>query len=243
VRTLEHSQADPDFRWLVAYVEANVPLMERVHLAYARAHADSGEALVMPVRLMEASCEELSGQPADGLHISPARSEEKALLAEHIALHRPACYVDALDLSRERLELTEVTRAWNAAGLERERHILVARRDNVPLAAIVMELGPLGTNLFRLLDSARLFPLYPEGREAYVALLDEARRWYASRHRSAFVLVREDEDDSYAAAARLRDEPGAQPCLWLLAARLMPELLEHVSEATVGRLPSEHRNV
>ncbi len=241
VRTLEHSQSDPDFRWLLAYVESTVPLMERVHLAYARNHADSGEALVMPVRLMDVSCDEESGLPADGLHIGPARSEEKTLLAEHIALNRPACYVDALDFSRERLELDEVRKTWNAAGLERERHILVARRDGMPLAAIVLELGPPGTNLFRLLDSARLFPLAPEGREAYVALLDEARRWYVSRGRSAFVLVREDEDDSYAAAARLRDEPAARPCLWLLAARLLPELLEHVSEATVGRLPSEHR--
>ena len=237
VRTLEHAQADPDFRWLVAYAESTVPLMERVHLAFARAHAAKGEALVMPVRLMQVSCDEESGLPADGLQLGPARFEEKSLLAEHIALHRPACYVDALDFSRERLELREVRETWNAAGLERERHVLVARRDDVPLAAIVLELGHPGTNLFRLLDTARLFPLAPEGREAYVALLDEARRWYAQRGRSSFVLVREDEDDSYAAAARLRDEPGAQPCLWLLSARLLPEFLEHVSEATVGRLP------
>ncbi len=241
VRTLEHSQSDPDFRWIVAYVESTVPLIERVHIGYARAHADSGEALVMPVRLMDVNCDEESGLPADGLDIGPARSEEKRRLAEELARIRPASYVDALDFSRERLELHAVTETWRAAGLERERHILVARRDGVALAALVLELGPLGTNLFRLLDTARLFPLAPEGREAYVALLDEARRWYARRGRTSFVFLREDEDDSYAAAARLHDEPGSKPCLWLLAARMLPEFLEHISESTVGRLPPVSR--
>ncbi len=236
VRTLEHAQADPDFRWLVAYVESTVPLMERVHLSYARAHAGGGEALVMPVRLMDVRCDEESGLPADGLDIGPVRFEEKALLAEQLFLTRPTSYVDALDFSRDRLELREVTQTWHAAGLERERHILVARREGVPQAAIVLELGPPGVNLFRLLDAARLFPLAPGGQETYVALLDAARRWYAQRGRTAFVFIREDEDDSYAAAARLHDEPGARPCLWLLSARMLPEFLEYVSEATVGRL-------
>ena len=236
VRTLEHSQSDPDFRWIVAYVESTVPLIERVHIGYARAHQDSGAALVMPVRMMDVKCDEESGLPTDGLDIGPALSEEKALLADEIARTRPASYVDALDFTRERLELREVTRTWNEAGLERERHVLVARRDGVALAALVLELGHPGSNLFRLLDVARLFPLAPEGREAFVALLDEARRWYAQRGRTSFVFLREDEDESYAAAARLHDEPGARPCLWLLSARMLPEFLEHISESTVGRL-------
>ncbi|WP_257454716.1 PilZ domain-containing protein [Archangium lipolyticum] len=242
VRTLEHSQSDPHFRWLIAYAESTVPLMERVHIAYARAQAPSGDALVMPVRLMDVSCEEESGLPADGLDIGPAHASEKLLLAEEIARTRPACYVDALDFSRERMDMRDASETWLSAGLERERRILVARRDGVPLAAIVLELGPPGTNLFRLLDAARLFPLAPEGRDAYVALLDEARRWYARRGRSSFVFLREDEDDSYAAAARLHDEPGTRPCLWLLSARLLPEFLEYVSEATVGRLMPANRN-
>ncbi|MFL5351553.1 hypothetical protein [Archangium sp.] len=239
VRTLEHAQSDPDFRWLVAYVETTVPLFERVHLPFAREHWRSGDALLMPVRLMEARCDEPSGQPSGGFEMGPARFAEKALLAEEISRTRPAPYVDALDLSRDRLDLRDTTATWRAAGLERERQVLVARRDGVPVAAIVLELGQPGTNLFRLLDAARLFPLSPEGPEAYVALLDEARAWYARRGRTSFVLVREDEDDSYAAAARLHDEPGAKPCLWLLSARMLPEFLEYVSEATVGRLPPE----
>lgn len=237
VRTLEHAQSDPDLRWLATYADATQPLMERIHLAFAREHAASGDALVMPVRLLHARCDEESGLSAEGLDIGPARTEEKALLVEELSITRPACYVEALDLTRERLELREATQSWRTAGLERERQILVARRDGVPLAAAVLELGEPGTSLQRLLDSVRLFPLAPEGRDTFVALLDAARRWYAQRGRTTFVFVHEDADDSATAAARLHGFADTHPCLVLLSARLLPELLEHVSEATVGHLP------
>lgn len=233
-RTLEHSQGDPEFRWMFCYGEATVPWMERTHMRFGRKHQDSGQALVMPLRLMDVECDEPSGQPASHLDIGPASIGEKYLLAEEIARTRPACYVEALDFNRERLELWGVSRAWQGAGMERERKILVARRQGLPLAALVLELGQPGTNLFRLMDSARLFPLSARGRDAYVALLDEARRWFASRGRTSFVFLCEDEG-GYAKVARLHDDPTAQPALWIISASLLPEFLEHINEQSYGR--------
>jgi hypothetical protein len=99
----------------------------------------------------------------------------------------------------------------------------------MPLAALVLELGHPGTSLFRLLDAARLFPLSSEGRSAYVALLDEARRWFALRGRSSFVYLCEDGGE-YAQVARLHDDSSARPCLWIIPASLVPEFLEHLHE-------------
>lgn len=236
VRTLEHAQGDPDFKWAFSYAESTVPWVYRTHVRFAQRLQDSGQqGLVMPLRMMDVECGELSGQPVGDLDIGPASIGEKYLLAGEIARTRPACYVEALDFTRERLELWGVSRAWQGAELERERRIFVARRQGVPLAALVVELGHPGTNLFRLLDSARLFPLVPEGkRSAYVALLDEARRWFAARGRSSFVFLCED-DGAYAQAARLHDDPATQPCLWIIPASQVPEFLEHVSEQSVGR--------
>ena len=233
-RTLEHSQGDPEFRWMFCYGEATVPWMERTHMRFGRLHQDSGQALVMPLRLMDVECDEPSGQPTGSLDIGPASIGEKYLLATEIARTRPGCYVEALDFTRERLELWGVSRAWQDAGLERERKILVARRQGLPLAALVLELGQPGTNLFRLLDSARLFPLSARGKDAYVALLDEARRWFARRGRTSFVFLCEDEG-GYARVARLHDDPATQPALWIISASLMPEFLEHINEQSYGR--------
>ncbi|MFY0569482.1 hypothetical protein ACN28E_37440 [Archangium lansingense] len=234
LRTLEHAQGDPEFRWAFCYGESTVPWIYRTHVRFAQRMQGSGQSLLMPLRMMDVECSELSGHPAGDLDIGPASIGEKYLLAGEIARTRPACYVEALDFTRDRLELWGISRAWQGAGLERERRILVARRQGVPLAAVVLELGHPGTNLFRLLDSARLFPLAPEGkRSAYVALLDEARRWFALRGRSSFVFLCEDEG-AYARAARLHDDPSTQPCLWIIPASHVPEFLEHVSEQSVG---------
>jgi hypothetical protein len=234
LRTLEHSQGDPELRWMFCYAEPTTPWMYRTHLRFARRMQDSGQSLVMLMRRMEADCGELSGRSAADLDIGPATIGEKYLLASAIARTRPTCYVEALDFCRERLELWGVSRAWQGAGLERERRIFVARRQAVPLAALVLEVGQPGTSLYRLLDSARLFPLSQDGQSAYVALLDEARRWFALRGRDSFVYLCEDGGD-YAEEARLREDASSQVCLWIISAALVPEFLEHIHEQSIGR--------
>jgi hypothetical protein len=233
-RTLEHAQGDASFRWLFCYAEATVPWMQRTHLRFAERVRDPGGALCMNLRLMDVACAELSGEPAGGLEVGPATLGEKQQLVWELARTRPASYVEALDFTRDRLDLRDPARAWSDGGLQRERRILVARRDGEPLAALVLELGQPGTNLFRLLDSARLFPLAPGAQQAYVALLDEARRWFAQRGRSAFTYLCEDEG-AYAERARLHDDPTTRPFLWILPASLVPEFLEHIQEQSVGR--------
>jgi hypothetical protein len=176
--------------------------------------------------------------------IGPATPGERALLASEIARLRPASYVEALDLSAEALDLTDAARAWREAGLERERHILVARRQGRPLAAAVLELGQRGSNLFRLLDAMRLFPLAPEAWEASQALLDAARAWYASRGRDTFVLMQEDGLDSLTPSVSSGDaHGGARPSLWLISAELLPEFLEHIHTQTAGRLPTPQKEL
>jgi len=241
VRMVEHARGDPECRWLGAYIESTVPFVHRAHVGFARRMSGSDRVLLLPLRMIDVACGEPSGLGAEGLDVGPATAAERALLAREIARTRPASYVEALDLGPEALDLEDGARPWREAGLERERHLLVARRGGKPLAAAVLEVGPRGTNPFRLLDAARLFPLCLEGRDAYVALLDEARRWYVRQGRESFVFMREDGDTSYAEAARLHDDATtAQPCLWLIHADFVPEFLEHVHEQTVGRLPHTH---
>ncbi|MBM7118170.1 hypothetical protein [Archangium primigenium] len=238
--TLEHTQIDPDLRWMISYAESTVPWVQRTHLAFAQRLGAEGQALVMPLRLMDAECAEMSDEPrGEDVEIGPASIGEKLMLARELARTRPASYVEALDFSRERLELRGASRMWMQEGLTRERRVLVARREGVAVAALVLELGPPGTNLFRLMDAARLFPLGPEGPDTYVALLDEARRWFALRGRTAFVYLCEDAG-GYARRARLHDDPAMRPFLWVIPASRIPEFLEHIQEQSVGRQQRSH---
>ncbi|WP_224248126.1 PilZ domain-containing protein [Hyalangium gracile] len=239
VRTVEHAQSDPGFRWLGAYIEGTVPFVHRAHAGFARRMEGTGRTLLLPLRMVDVSCAAPGRALSEGLSVGPATPGELTLLASELARIRPASYIEALDLSLESLDLGAATGAWREARLERERHILVARHGGRPLAAAVLEVGQRGSNPFRLLDAMRLFPLAPEEPEARQALLDAARGWYASRGRDTFVLMQEDGLDSHASEASPADaHGGAQPYLWLISAELVPEFLEHIHTQTAGRLPT-----
>lgn len=233
LRAFEYPQSDPDFQWIVAYVEAENPWVARAHVQYAEQLAATGLVLARQVHVMTVSCHERSDCIHEGIEVGPATPQELSLLADTIAQSRPPCYVDALDLAPNSLSLAPVKLRWQEHGLERDRQILVARRDGNPSAAAVLEVGHLGTNLFRLLDNTRLFALARDGAATYPALLDEARAWYAERRRSSFLYLREDDGGDYVRMARLQAQ--SHPYLWLLSSRLLPDFLEHIKELTLGR--------
>jgi hypothetical protein len=233
-RAFEHSQSDPDMRWVISYVESTVPWVARTHFAFAQRFAATGESLALPVRMMSVSCAEAGDPQEETFEIGPATPWEKMRVLAAIARVRPQSYREALDFTSEHIDLTDVAREWRRFGFERERAILVARSGHQPIAALVVEAGEVGTNLFCLLDSARLIPLTPDGKRAYVQLMDEARAWFAVRRRTSFLYFREDDDQSYEKAAQLHDEPG-EPYLCIMSARVLPDFLEHVCEISGSR--------
>lgn len=235
---VEHAQRDRGFRWLAAYIESTVPFTFRAHVGFSDRMAATGRTLLLPMRMIEIECAHSPGPLRTGLELGPATEAERRLLVERIALTRPACYAEALDLRWETLDLRDVSREWQAVGLERERHLLVAREGAKPVAVAVLESGPPGTNPFGLLDSVRLFALSPRARQAYPALMDGARRWFAQRGRDGFTFLAEEADD--VEALGLHDAaPDAKPFLWIIPADLAPEFLEHIHEQTAPR-PLSH---
>ena len=240
--SFEHPQTDPDLRWVVGHVEGRVRWVMGSHVEFVRQHQETGEVLAIPVGMMYAKCKEHANVDARGITVALASPLEKQLLARRVAQKHPACYADAFDFVPERIGLERVTDMWRVAGMERERAILVAHAKNRPVAAIVLETGEEGTNLFRLLDSARVFALSAGVTpEAYVALFNEARDWYAARGRTEFLFFKEDREDSYVAPAGLH--PISEPYLWIVSARLVPDFLEHVSEVAGGRPKPRERAV
>ncbi|NOK15799.1 hypothetical protein HMI50_01950 [Corallococcus carmarthensis] len=240
LRTFEHPQSDPDFHWVVAYVEALNPWINKAHVKYAQRQMESGSGLAYTrkIQKMKAYSHEMTGR-VHPYTVGPATPGELSLLAATVAQQFPECYVESLDLTRDRLDMGPVTAKWKSFGMERERTVLVARRDGVPCAAAVVELGQLGANLFRLLDNTRLFSLLGDGTRAYSALLDAARRWYAARNRPSFLYLREDEGGDYVQECGLHDGP--DPYLWIISSKLVPDFLEHISELTIGRRGAHSR--
>jgi hypothetical protein len=233
MRAFEHPQADPDFDWMIGYIEPHVPWMNKAHIEFARKYVSTGHSLIMPLNMLSGVCNEMSGEGSRGLEMGPSTPDELEQLSDLVRATRPASYFESLDFNPERIGFEEVDQQWGNGGFERRRAIYTARRGGKAVAAMVMETGELGSNMFQLLDSVRVFPLIEEGRDAYVPLLDEARRWYAARNRPSFLYFREDEDMSYNDAARLHHV--SEACFWIISASILPDFLEHVSELTGRR--------
>lgn len=252
-RCFEHAQADPDTRWIIAYAEAGVAWSDRCHFEFARRHAQTGLVLSLPFRLMEigTSAAGAPGAPQDAapaglnqvelaapagpIEVDFASPAEQSLLSRHVAETRPRAYAEALDLVPERLGLTALSAAWQRAGLERERALLVAREDGAPVALAVVELGEMGTNLFRLLDSVRLFCLRPGGERALPLLVDAACTWFRRRGRESIVWFCEQGDATLLGRRPIRDLGAGR--LWVLAAELIPAFIEHFYQLTAPKRP------
>jgi hypothetical protein len=234
----EHAQRDASMRWLIAIPQVKKVWSRLVHHDLPARYIASGQAAVVRFRAMEIACGEAEGAATDEAHdVGVATESEQALLLEEIARTRPRPYVEALDFVADRLDLAEITDDWGFAGLERRRTILVARRGGVPIAAAVLESAEEGSHLFRLLDLVRLFPLAAEADEsAHAALLLAAREWFWRQGKAAFVAYLEDDLPLPARLASLATDLGLADFA-ILAADLVPELLEHVVEVTTPREP------
>ncbi len=238
-RCCEYALADPECRWVIVYAEAHVAWNERSFFEFARRHEATGLVLSLPFRLMGVDVPALPAEPswvdAAPFEIGEATPPEQAALLGQLCATSPRIYAEALDLVPGRLALGPCIERWRSAGLERERALLVARQRGEPVAAAILELGELGTNLFRLLDSVRLVPMRPGGDAAFAPLLDAACGWFRSHDRPSFICFGERGRVSYEGTAGLNDLGEGR--LWIIARELIPEFAEHVYQLTEPKPP------
>ncbi|WP_437808823.1 hypothetical protein [Sorangium sp. So ce1078] len=232
-RCFEHAQADPECRHIIAYAEARVAWNERSLFEFARVHERTGLVLSLPFHLVGVDARgapRANDPPGGHLDIGEATPPEQAELLGQLCEASPRMYTEALDLVPSRFAMGPCIERWRSAGLERERAFLVARSGGAPVAAAILELGELGTNLFRLLDSVRLIPMRPGGDAAFGPLLDAACGWFQRVHRTSFIHFREHGRPAYAGRASLNDLGEGR--LWIIARELIPEFVEHVYRLT-----------
>ena len=170
--------------------------------------------------------------------LEPMRASDVPPLLAALSRLRPACYLDALDLTPSTLDLGDNAALWQRAGLARERRIFVSRMGDELVAAAVAELAEEGAHLFRLLDIVRVYSFSREGDERLAALVLTAGQWFSSRGKERFILFREEQTKIDLSDLNVVQELGPAD-MSILNAALLPELLEHTSEVTS---PAEGRH-
>jgi hypothetical protein len=235
VRAIEHTLADPNFRWLIVWPHESAEFATAVHRTVALRYSANEQAYAAPMPVYEATATPEPDEDTRSCEVAPATEEEIDLFVRAIGARYPRPYSEAHDFVPERVHVTDAAHAWHAAGLARERGFLVARKGGRPVAIAVLESASEGLQLFGLLDLARLFPLAEGGERSFGALLGAARAWYRARGKTRYVYAAEGEGPAppLVVAGGLRSMGGAE--LTVLPRELVPELLETVYDLTAPK--------
>ncbi|MDF1561984.1 MAG: hypothetical protein P1V51_03010 [Deltaproteobacteria bacterium] len=227
----EHAMTDPGFRWFVTWIQTEGRFSRLLMNDLTRRYThDRDRACLLRFRAFQAACDEGEPRFEVGPEVSEATPWELQELLSALARIRPRPYLEAHDLVAGRLELGEASARWGAARLQRERAILIARRQGLPRAAAVLEVVEAGAHLFGLFDLVRLFPLIEGGERHFQELLQAARDWYRIRGKHRFTYFCETRETAHATELGMKDLGEAD--LTVLSAELMPEQLEHAWEVT-----------
>ena len=144
--------------------------------------------------------------PADGVRwsVKKADRDELAGLARQLRELLTPLEIEAYSYGEDEIDL----RSFSAEDpAELRRSVLVARDEEGPLAALVLESGSEGVNVFGLLNSCRIFFLRPVHDRAEVkgicgALLAAAREDYRARDTREFIIFATHEAMAEAAFER-----------------------------------------
>ncbi len=239
IRAYEHVHRDPAARWVIGYAQTKQVWSRLVHYDLPLRYQQTGMAAIVRFRALELACGDGSSAHA-AVEVGTATATERATFLSRVAADRPPAYVEALDLTPARFDLREHLVELRSSGLASERQLLAARVAGRMVAAAVLEARADGLHLFRLLDAVRLYRMddaeaAPEA--AFAALLDAARAWYRARGKARFVCLLEDEQALPPSSRAGMSDMGAAD-MTILAADLLPELLEHLSEVKEPRFGS-----
>ena len=166
LRAFEHMQHDRSMRWVAGYLEANVPWNKIAQFGWAKGRVPAGQVCLRDFRLLEGRADGGPPEQPHGWTVRDADERQIEQLCTFLAKHRPAAWLDCLDLRAIRAALADTESMWAAAGMRRQRRIVVAERDGQVMAAATLETGEDGVSLFALLDGVRLFAMCDEGRQA-----------------------------------------------------------------------------
>jgi len=231
---IEHSITQPGARWQMAYVQHSAHWSMRVHVDVPRRYHALGDSLVHDFRALQVrtvGAHAGAGKRPAAFSVTTARDLEIEQAMRVLRMRRPDIYCDALEYSADpdRFRLLNLKRAWAKCGMERERDLLVAKRDDEIVAVGVVETAQPGLHLFGLIDTLRMYVLAPDGARAFDGLLDGARAWFRQHNRRSFCYL-EEEGELACDGADIKLMSRAM--MTLLSTERLPEMLEHLHSET-----------
>jgi hypothetical protein len=191
-----------DLQHFIIYAERGKRWNDRLYGDFAARYADEGKLLCSPMQVYRRLGETpLPPATADEQEVEVVLSNPRlwSTLARHLQMALPPAEAQAYAFGPRDIDLAAFTQDCSGHGYERAREALFACIDGRPVAAMVIETGNEGVNVFGLLNSCRMFWLDPTVASAAAIrrrLLREAVRYYRAAGKSTFLLLDADGEES-----------------------------------------------
>jgi hypothetical protein len=226
-------QEQKDARFLVTYVQSVARFSRIAFHGIAQRYAAVGRASISRFRAVEMATTTTPRAP-DNFEVGAPTPIETGQLLHAILASRPPLVVQATGLSPGELSQERSVSAFRAAGLERQRELLVVRKNGRVYAGAVLDSIDEGLHLFGLLDAVRIFPLTVDAALAFPALLDAVRAFFLAQGKRRFTYFADDPEDPEAATRDGAEDLGSADMI-VMPVELLPELLEHLFVLTTRR--------
>ncbi|MEM7157465.1 MAG: PilZ domain-containing protein [Myxococcota bacterium] len=225
----ERAGADPDLRWLIAFIRDDAPRFSKVlHRDFVLA---SPGGCAVPFQAWKSNVHMLG--EGSMLNTEYATEEQTQEVLRKLAKLRPHFYLDAHDLLPETFAMQKLKDDWEFYGMLRDRTMVVATERGRIVAAAVLDAAENGLHLYSLLDTVRLYELEPGGSRHYGELLDRANEWFYGYGKNSFVTFGEDLDPS--TMQSLGATGMGDGLVTYLPSTSIPYILERVSELTAPK--------
>lgn len=225
----ERAGANPDLKWLIAFIRDDAPRFSKVLHREFVITSPGGCAVPFQAWKLHVSMKGEAFTP----RVVEANAHQTRAVLRKLRDIRPAYFLEAHDLVPETFHQEELQDEWRFFGLMRERALLVATEGETILAAAVLDAAEDGLHLYGLFDTVRLFEIAPGGSECFHELLLAANEWFFGQGKNSFVCFGED-----LAPATMRSAGAlhlGDGMVTYLPTRSIPDILERVAELVVPK--------
>lgn len=188
---VERLKTETDFEHFLIYIERGKRFNERLYSDFAERYFDKSKLTIGPIEVWRrATATALPPAEHPEADIVDATPALLARLADRLATTTLPLEREALALDQARIDLRDFTAFCGARAHERRREICFALEAGQPGAALIVETGGEGVNIFGLLNTCRVVSLgeTPPSEAIREALLRRAIEVYRAAGKQHFLL-------------------------------------------------------
>ena len=224
--------------YFVLYVESNKPWTINLYAEFLKNYANHDDFIydryhVFKCTSLKETSKMLKCQKVNGIEVVEQTSELLEILQNYLKKELPKIEFEAFCYGESLITFKKFSKECDLYNYERHRIIYFALQNNIPKAALVVESGPDGMNLYSLFNRCWFFFLEPDAAEdkyIIVQLINQALLFYNKISQKEFMLLINTDKNRKSMFEKLGFDYKLDVMRWLSSCSILPAYLNYIEE-------------